>query len=203
MNLPYTADLVVRYQYLQQRLTTLAAMDVPQLIDALFPDGNPDSADVRQAALLIAPSVQTPRELLNELRTDITQPELPGRQGQSIRIMSLHKSKGLTARVVVIAGCITGILPEIDFTEPIMEQNRQWQEQRRLFYVGLTRSTETLIVSSAVQMPRRDALQMGMPVPPAVRYGMVTLQASRFLAELGPSAPRPIHGQTWRTTLGF
>lgn len=203
LNLPYTADLVARYQYLQQRLANLAAGGVPQLIDALFPDGNPDAADVRQAALLVASSVQTPRELLNELRTDITQPELPGRQGQSIRIMSLHKSKGLSARLVVIAGCVTGILPEIDFTEPIMEQNRQKQEQRRLFYVGLTRSTETLIVSSAVNMPRRDALQMGMPVPPAVRYGMLTLQASPFLAELGSSAPRSIRGQVWRTTLGF
>jgi DNA helicase-2/ATP-dependent DNA helicase PcrA len=203
LNLPYTADLVARYQNLQQRLTTLAAAGVPDLIDALFPDGNPDAADVRQAALVVAPSVQTPRELLNELRTDITQPELPGRQGQSIRIMSLHKSKGLTARLVVIAGCVAGILPEIDFTEPIMEQNRQMQEQRRLFYVGLTRSTETLVVSSAVQMPRREALLMGMPVPPTVRYGTVPLQASPFLAELGPGAPRSIRGQVWRATLGF
>jgi hypothetical protein len=178
-------------------------MGVPQLIDTLFPDGNPDAAAVRQAALLIAPSVQTPHELLNELRTDITQPELPGKQGQSIRIMSLHKSKGLTARLVVIAGCVSGILPSIDFTAPIEEQGRQRQEQRRLFYVGLTRSTETFIVSSAVRMPRGAAMQMGMPILPGGRYGMATLQARPFLAELGPSAPTSIRGQVWRATLGF
>jgi superfamily I DNA/RNA helicase len=178
-------------------------MGIPQLVDALFPDGNPDAATVRQAALLIAPNIQTPHELLGELRTDITQPELPGKQGQSIRIMSLHKSKGLTARLVVIAGCVSGILPSIDFTAPIQEQNRQRQEQRRLFYVGLTRSTETLIVSSAVGMPRGAALQMGMPTLPGGRYGMATLQASPFLAELGPTAPRSLRGQVWRATLGF
>jgi DNA helicase II / ATP-dependent DNA helicase PcrA len=203
LNLPYAADLVARYQNLQQRLTTLAAMGVPQLIDALFPDGNSGSADVRQAALLVAPSVQTPRELLNELRTDITQPELPGRQGQSIRIMSLHKSKGLTARLVVIAGCVMGILPDIDRTELIMEQDRQEQEQMRLFYVGLTRSTETLVVSSAVRVPFREAKKMGLKIPTGQRYGMVTVQASTFLAELGRSAPRPISGQAWRATLAF
>ena len=203
LNLPYSADLVARYQSLQQRLTTLAATGLPQLIDTLFPDGNPDSAAVRQAALLAALSVQTPSELLSELRTIITQPELPGRQGQSIRIMSLHKSKGLTARLVVIAGCVSGILPSIDRTEPIGEQNRQEQEQRRLFYVGLTRSRETLVVSSAVRVPFRDAMQMGIEIPTGVKYGMVTLQASPFLRELGRSAPRSVHGQVWRATLGF
>jgi len=203
LNLPHTASLVARYQVLRQRLTVLSTMGIPQLVDALFPDGNPDAATVRQAALLIAPNIQTPHELLGELRTDITQPELPGKQGQSIRIMSLHKSKGLTARLVVIAGCVSGILPSIDFTAPIQEQNRQRQEQRRLFYVGLTRSTETLIVSSAVGMPRGAALQMGMPTLPGGRYGMATLQASPFLAELGPTAPRSLRGQVWRATLGF
>jgi DNA helicase-2/ATP-dependent DNA helicase PcrA len=63
--------------------------------------------------------VQTQQEFLDELRTDITQPELPGTQGPSVRIMSLHKSKGLTARLVVIAGCVAGILPSIDSTAPL------------------------------------------------------------------------------------
>jgi superfamily I DNA/RNA helicase len=203
LKLAHTATLVARYHQLQQRLIALTTLDIPQLVDALFPDGNADVAAVRQAALLIVPNVQTPRELLDELRTDITQPELPGTQGPSIRIMSLHKSKGLTARLVVIAGCVAGILPSIDFTAPIDEQNRQRQEQRRLFYVGLTRSTETLVISSAVRIPVGVAMQMGMPTMPGGGYGMAILQASPFLAELGPSAPPSIHGNTWRANLGF
>jgi len=157
---------------------------------------------VRQAALLIVPNVQAQKELLDELRADITQPELPGTQGPSVRIMSLHKSKGLTARLVVIAGCVAGILPSIDFTAPIHEQTRQRQEQRRLFYVGLTRSTETLVISSAVQIPSGVAMQMGVPVM-AGGHGVAILQASPFLAELGPQAPNSIHGNTWRANLGF
>jgi ATP-dependent exoDNAse (exonuclease V) beta subunit len=203
LSLAHTAVLAARYQLLQQRLPALATLSIPQLVDVLFPDGNADTAAVRQAALLIAPNVQTPRDLLDELRTDITQPELPGTQGQSIRIMSLHKSKGLTARLVVIAGCVAGILPSIDFTAPIDERNRQRQEQRRLFYVGLTRSTETLVISSAVRIPAGTAMQMGMPTMPGGGHGMAILQASPFLAELGPSAPASVHGIVWRANLGF
>lgn len=203
ITLPHSAALVTRYNQLTARLAVLVPLNINQLIDNLFPMGVQDVASLRQAALLIAPNVQTPQELLNELRTDITQPELPGTQGQAIRIMSLHKSKGLTARLVVIAGCVSGILPTIDFSAPQQEQNRQRQEQRRLFYVGLTRSTETLVISSAVRMPRGAAMQMGIRVPAGNQYGMVNLPASPFLAELGPSAPAPVRGDLWRAALGF
>lgn len=203
LQLPYTAALVARYQQLQQRLAALMPLDIPDLVDALFPNGNPETGAVRQAALLIVPNVQTQRELLDELRTDITQPELPGTQGPSVRIMSLHKSKGLTARLVVIAGCVAGILPSVDSTAPIQEQTRQREEQRRLFYVGLTRSTDTLVISSAVRIPTGVAMQMGVPVLAGGGYGVAILQASPFLAELGPHAPNSVHGNTWRVNLGF
>jgi DNA helicase-2/ATP-dependent DNA helicase PcrA len=202
LQLPYTAPLVARFAQLEQRLADLMPMDIPALVDSLFPDGNPDTASVRQVALLIVPNVQTPNQLLDELRTDITQPELPGTQGTSVRIMSLHKSKGLTARLVIIAGCVTGIIPSIDPQASLAEQNRQREEQRRLFFVGLTRSTETLVLSSAVRMPYAAALRMGVPV--AARSGPnAILQASPFLAELGPNAPQPISGNNWRTQVGF
>jgi superfamily I DNA/RNA helicase len=203
LQLTYTQSLVARYTELEQRLAALAPLDIPHLVDALFPDGNADVAAVRQAALLIVPTVQTQLELLDELRTDIIQPELPGTQGPAVRIMSLHKSKGLTARLVIIAACVSGILPSIDFTAPLAEQNRQRQEQRRLFYVGLTRSTDTLVLSSAIYMPYAAAMQMGIPVMAGGGRGTAVLQASPFLAELTPAAPNPIDGITWRANLGF
>lgn len=166
-----------------------------------FPDGDQDVATVRQAALLIAPNVQTPGELLSELRVAIIQPELPGTQGNAIRIMSLHKSKGLTARLVVIATCVSGIIPSIDFLAPPDEQNRQWQEQRRLFFVGITRSTETLVLSSAVRISHQAARLMRMPIPPGV--GAAVLHASPFLAELGPNAPAAVTAYNWRAQVGF
>jgi superfamily I DNA/RNA helicase len=92
------------------------------------------------------------KELLEELRVLIIQPEIPGSQGNLVSIMSLHKSKGLTSKLVVIAGCVAGILPAIDTDLSEQEQDRQRDEQRRLFYVGITRSTDTLVISSATRM---------------------------------------------------
>jgi superfamily I DNA/RNA helicase len=198
----HTQPLIARFNQLEQRLAALANMTTQQVVDNLFPAGVNEVATVRQAALIVSPNVQDSRELLSELRTDIVQPELPGTQGPAIRIMSLHKSKGLTARVVVIAGCIAGILPTIDTSAPRAEQDRQMQEPRRLFYVGLTRSTETLVLSGAVTLPYGLAKQMNVPVIPAFR-GHPRTQASPFLAELGAAAPATLDGNAWRAALGF
>jgi len=202
LKLPHTQTLAARFNELQNRLAAIMVLDVPTLIDTLFPAGNEEVASIRQIALLVAPNVVNTKELLEELRIAITQPELPGSQGNAVRIMSLHKSKGLTARLVIIAGCVTGIIPSIDTDAPDAEQERQRQEQRRLFYVGLTRSTETLVLSSSVRMPYAAALQMRMPV--VARAGaFAILQASPFLAELGPTSPATISSDDWRAQLGF
>lgn len=200
--IPYTGSLVPRFNLLEQRVAALAGLNVQQLVDTLFPAGHPDVAAVRQAAVLVVSSANTPAELLRGLRTAIIQPELPGTRGNAVRIMSLHKSKGLSAQLVVIAGCVSGILPTIRATDPLDQQSRQWQEQRRLFFVGLTRSTETLVLSSAVHMPVAAALQMGVTVS-SISHGMAVLQASPFLAELGAQAPQPQTGAAWRAALGF
>jgi superfamily I DNA/RNA helicase len=116
--------------------------------------------------------------------------------------MSLHKSKGLTARVVVIAGCVAGAIPTVDQRDSPDEQLRQIQEQRRLFYVAITRTTNVLVISGAAQMPFGDAKQMNLQVGPG--YGAnATLIASPFLQELGPQRPQTETGQAWRTRVGF
>ena len=104
LQLPYSTPLVARFNDLEHRLAALVPLDLQQLIDVLFPAANQDTASIRQAACLIAADVAQPPELLEELRVAITQPELPGPQSNAVRIMSLHKSKGLTARLVIIAG---------------------------------------------------------------------------------------------------
>jgi DNA helicase-2/ATP-dependent DNA helicase PcrA len=202
LNIAYTGSLIPRFNDLNQRLAALAVLDIPGLIDTLFPDGNQETASIRQTALFVAPTVATVKEFLEELRAVITQPELPGSQGNSVRIMSLYKSKGLTARLVVIAGCVGGILPTVDGGEPPHEQERQRQEQRRLFYVGITRATETLVLNSSTRMPLAMAYTMRMPL--LARHGAdAILQASPFMAELGPSAPAVMLGVAWRQHLNF
>ncbi len=199
---PHTAGLISRYQELSSRMTPLAGLTGTTLIDSLWPPADPDCADIRGIALTIANTAQTPREMLDQLVTAITQPELPGNQNDFVRVMSLHKSKGLTATCVIVAGCVAGALPSFGPGLSTAQQQDVLEEQRRLFYVAITRTTETLVLSCAATAARRDAMQMGFIVTHS-SGGTATLQASPFWSELGPKAPKALSGQQWRSDLGF
>ena len=199
---PHGANLINRYRELSTRLAPLVGLSGTALIDLLWPPANPECADIRSIALTIANSVQVPHDILEELVTAIIQPELPGNRNDIIRVMSLHKSKGLTAKCVVVAGCVAGALPTLRSDLSAAERQQALEEQRRLFYVAITRTTETLVLSSAATAPHGEAMQMRLTVARASR-GVAALQASPYWSELGPHSPGALSGQQWRTSLGF
>ena len=61
-----------------------------------------------------------------------------------VTLMTLHASKGLEFPVVFIVGCEEGLIP---FRRPGMKIDEA--EERRLFYVGMTRAQEHLILTHA------------------------------------------------------
>lgn len=136
----------------------------------------------------------SPDTLLAVLRSAIIQPELPT-DVDYVRIMSLHKSKGLTADLVVIAGCVEGLIPFIDYKQPHREQERQLEEQRRLFYVAITRTQQTLVLSSVRLIPVRLALKMGASTRRTRNPQIGQTIASRFFAQLGPARPAAVTGE--------
>ena len=126
------------------------------------------------------------------LRVGITQPELPT-DVDYVRVMSLHKSKGLTADLVIVAGCIEGLLPFI-LGDTRAEEERMLEEQRRLFYVAITRARQILFLSSVSELPRDLAHRIGAQVRGGNPSHARTI-SSRFLAELGQSRPAAIRGR--------
>ncbi len=99
----------------------------------------------------------TVEELRDCLETLITQPEMPD-EGDFVRIMSLHKSKGLTSKVTIITSCIQGLIPNIDDELSGSEKEEFLSEQRRLFYVALTRAKEYLVLSSFKQIEAKEGV---------------------------------------------
>src|SRR5437773_969735 len=88
------------------------------------------------------------------------------------------------------------------------EQDLDWKEQRRLFYVAITRAKHTLVLSSVTQLPLRVALKANIPPSGVFRdegEPCARLAASPFIEELGPTPPRPraIRGSDWRAALTF
>lgn len=184
--------LAARHATLEAELARLEELEDEALVDALFPEGDDEVRPVRriaQLALEVATEPLDARALFNDIRTRIIYPEPPP-AGEYVRVMSLHKSKGLTARLVVVAGCVEGWIPSLGVDLTGDEARRDLEEQRRLFYVALTRATDALILSSFRSLPSPLAHRMQVRVQTR-QGGRAFVQASRFLAELGPNAPAP------------
>jgi len=195
LKLPQTGDLVQRFHELQDRLAQLAGLQGNTLVDAIFPMSDPSVVPLRPSAKPDELDTFDAAKLLDAVRTAVTQPELPT-DVDYVRIMSLHKSKGLTADLVVVLECIDGLIPFIPPNLPEKEADAQLQEQRRLFYVAITRARSTLILSGAVRMPIKEAYKFQVHIKQNAG-ALATTVASRFLAELGPSRPSPVRGEAW------
>lgn len=84
----------------------------------------------------------------------------------NVRLMTLHAAKGTENSVIFIIGTEEGLIPDENaFISP-----QAIEEERRLFYVGLTRTQETLILSHT-----QSRFISGFNL---------TQQASRFLNEI-------------------
>ena len=199
---PNSGSLMARFGDLNLRLGLISGLSGTALVDQLWSVGDPDCTDVRGFALTLAANSPSNEDLLNELTEVITQPDLPGVNDDIIRVMSLQKSKGLTAKCVVVVGCMEGVLPLLRPDNSQSERKQAYEEQRRLFYVALTRTTETLVLSSAVTGSFRDLVTMGISPKWGVK-GISNIHSSPFLSELGASAPQVVSGNAWRAALGF
>lgn len=65
-------------------------------------------------------------------------------EGGKVNVMTIHASKGLEFDIVLIPGCEEGIIPHARSLE---ESASSLEEERRLFYVALTRARKKIIIS--------------------------------------------------------
>ncbi|MFP4686788.1 MAG: ATP-dependent helicase [bacterium] len=73
------------------------------------------------------------------------------RSGPAINLMTLHACKGLEYDVVFIIGLEDGICPCWFYSGDRGDKNKWLNEEKRVFYVGLTRARDHLYLSYALQ----------------------------------------------------
>ncbi|MFA6856891.1 MAG: 3'-5' exonuclease, partial [Treponema sp.] len=84
-----------------------------------------------------------------------------------VNLMTIHASKGLEFPVVFIAGAEEGLIPHARSVE---ENGGDVEEERRLFYVAITRARDKLIITSCRKRRKQQAV--------------VECEPSRFLDEI-------------------
>lgn len=190
------AQIRKTYTDLRRTIDTLKDKTIKEIVDILFPDGNDHTKILRETACLFMEknSGATVLSLWEHIETVLTQPEMPD-AGDFVRIMSLHKSKGLTSKVTIITSCIQGLVPTLEKGLSQQDQNYKLQEQRRLFYVAMTRAQELLIMSSFTSVPLKLVRQIGAKFNHRRSYAETI--ASQFLSEFAAAAPNAQSGSHW------
>ena len=199
IKVPGTKPLLGPFAKLRAELESCQTLSPREVVDRLLPEDDEDRAVLRDFAELVVADCEEVGDLYPQLRTHLIQPGEP--EGEFVRIMSLQKAKGLTSRVVIVSACIEGLIPMIDDDETEEKQEQSIQEQRRLFYVAITRCTDALVISSVAEMQPSQARNIGAKLR-NVRRGFGKAITSRYVHELGPTAPRMMQGRDWQAS-GF
>jgi DNA helicase-2/ATP-dependent DNA helicase PcrA len=111
------------------------------------------------------------QRLLHHIALDPSDPDEP-EPGRQVTLSSLHSAKGLEFSVVFLIGCVEGVLPHARTTDPKITDASvaDLEEERRLFYVGVTRA--------------RDLLYLTRYKDRVARGRLVKITPSRFLQGL-------------------
>lgn len=112
------------------------------------------------------------------LRDDMSSEE---EEPNKVQLMTLHASKGLEFPVVILAGLEEDLLPHKNLGSDI-------DEERRLFYVGVTRAKKKLVMSRCQQRKKNGVVR---PVTPS-RF---LLEIPKELCKEYPMGARPVSGQ--------
>ena len=100
-----------------------------------------------------------------------------------LTLMTVHSAKGLEFKVVFVVGMEENLFP----SQMSMDSVRGLEEERRLFYVAITRAEEYLILTNAKSRFRYGKTEFGEP--------------SRFLREIDPRFLR-VKGSTGGVSVG-
>ncbi|HET7839827.1 MAG TPA: UvrD-helicase domain-containing protein [Rectinemataceae bacterium] len=92
----------------------------------------------------------------------VNRDELEDEGDGKVNLMTIHAAKGLEFDVVFIAGCEDGIIPHARSLE---EGEGNLEEERRLFYVAVTRARRRLFITACLRRRKQNQTVDCVPSP--------------------------------------
>ena len=134
------------------------------------------------------------RKVVRQLRYSIaTREPLVTESKSKLKVTTLWGGKGLTAHHVYVLGLCKEAIPAIRSEEYPGTDADYLEEQRRLFYVTITRSKETLVLSRPQRIRPGDAQRLNLRVgAPSGYYS--NLQMCPFLRDIMDTLPDAVPG---------
>jgi DNA helicase-2/ATP-dependent DNA helicase PcrA len=142
--------------------------------------------EVANAASLYAATRDGLLEFLEHIELDRSMEEASGPGTDAVTLITLHNTKGLEFRRVIMTGIEQGIFPRDDKKDDDLE------EERRLFYVGATRAMDELYLTSCAyrrmygrtesmepSLFLREIDNKGLRIIGSVPYGFTALGGSQ------------------------
>lgn len=159
------------------------ALDLLQEQRERHPDDSP-AEQLRRTARRLRHQIATREPLTSTAPADLL-------------IATLWGAKGMTAEHVYIIGACGEALPGIRREDYPGTEADYVDEQRRLFYVSITRSKRTLVLSRAARVRRGEAKHLGLSTRQGDRY-WADLSMSPFLREIIAVVPDAVAGADWQ-----
>lgn len=125
--------------------------------------GAPSAAKLEEALQLLLPLAKKRGSDLDTFLGDLAtgaEVDTWDPRAERISLLTLHASKGLEFPVVFLAGCEDDLLPFRYFSAEV-----DVEEERRLFFVGLTRAQDRLYLSRALRRTWRGESRKTAPSP--------------------------------------
>ncbi len=167
---------------------------VRERLDAIRPvggDGVEDDAEARTARELLRPVAEACGDDADRFLAELalgTEIDTWDPRADRISLLTLHAAKGLEFPVVFIAGCEDGLLP-LKWGRP---DPADLEEERRLFYVGVTRARSKLFLTRAKKRLARGKVRERAPSPYLADIEERLLERRRIrLPEREPKGPDP------------
>ena len=115
-----------------------------------------------------------------------------------IQVSTLWGAKGVTATHVYVIGLCAETMPGTKREEYPGTEAEYFDEQRRLFYVSLTRSKRTLVLSRPRSILKHEAARLGITINPKGKGAFAQLEICPFLRDIIRHLPTAQTGDHWQ-----